>query len=265
MTSAGTATGTAAAGTDRDLLVRAAERRAVSTAAGATVRVIRTIGGWYWAIFALVAVTIAVLMTRYGSGLDEAVLDSQMGGSSRWVALVLGLIVPAAYLRLHLAAGGNRGTLVAGTVRGALLGGLLIGLMTAVYLTGERILLGALGQTWTREFGPPVDGWAGIALTVLTESLVVATYYLAGAATAAGYRRFGVVAGTLYGTLALVPAAVVDLATHTGVTALLVGPGNLPGGVGGVLLALAGGLVTVAAAAWLLRLPLRTVALRPAA
>lgn len=255
----------AAAATDRDALVRAAEGRAARTAAGATVRVIRTIGGWYWAIFAVVAVTIAVLMTRYGPGLDEAVLDSQMGGSSRWVALVLGLIVPAAYLRLHLAAGGTRRTLVSGTVRGALLGGLVIGLFTAVYLTGERLLLGALGQTWTREFGPPVDGWAGIALTVLTESLVVATYYLAGAGVAAGYRRLGVVAGTFYTAVALVPAAGVDLATHTGVTALLAGPADLPGGAGGVLLALVGGLVTVAGAAWLFNLPLRAVALRPSA
>ncbi|MFC8799776.1 hypothetical protein ACFT2C_18730 [Promicromonospora sp. NPDC057138] len=260
-----TTTGTVAASADRDRLVRDAERRAVRAAAGATVGVIRTIGGWYWAIFAVVAATIVVLMTRYGSGLDEAVLDSQMGGSSRWVVLVLGLVVPAAYLRLHLAAGGTRATLVAGTVRGALTGGLLIGAITAVYLTGERALFAALDLTWTREFGPPADGWAGIVLTVLTESLVVATYYLVGATIAAGYRHLGAVPGSLYVVVALVPAALVDLATHTGVTALIVGPRNLPGGVGGVLLALAGGLVTVAMAAWLFRMPLRTVALRPSA
>ena len=260
-----TTTGPVAAVADRDTQVRDAERRAVRAAAGATVRVVRTIGGWYWAIFAVVAGLIAVLMTRYGSGLDEAVLDSQMGGSSRWVVLVLGLIVPAAYLRLHLAAGGTRATLVAGTVRGALTGGLLIGAITAVYLVGERALFAGLGVTWTREFGPPADGWAGIALTVLTEALVVATYYLVGATVGAGYRRLGVVPGTLYVVVALVPAALVDLATHTGVTALIVGPRNLPDGAGGVLLALAGGLVTVALAAWLFRLPLRTVALRPSA
>ncbi|MDR7383668.1 hypothetical protein [Promicromonospora iranensis] len=260
-----TATGTVAAGADRDLLLRDAERRTVRAAAGASARVIRTIGGWYWLIFAVVAATIAVLTTRYGSGLDEAVLDSQMGGSSRWVVLVLGMIVPAAYLRLHLAAGGTRATLVAGTIRGALAGGLLIGAMTAVYLTGERALFAALGLTWTREFGPPADGWAGIALTILTEALVVATYYLVGATIAAGYRRLGVVPGTLYVVVALVPAALVDLVTHTGVTAVVVGLHNLPDGVGGVLLAPAGGLVTVALAAWLFRLPLRTVALRPSA
>lgn len=258
-----TATDTVAAGTDRDVVVRDAERRAVRAAARATVRVIRTIGGWYWAIFALVALLITVLMTRYGSGLDEAVLDSQMGGSSRWVVLVLGIIVPAAYLRLHLAAGGTRATLVAGTIRGALTGGLLIGAITAVYLTCERALFAALGLTWTREFGPPADGWAGIALTVLTEALVVATYYLVGATVAAGYRRLGVVPGTLYVVVALVPAALVDVATHTGVTALVIGPDDLPDGAGGALLALAGGLVTVALAAWLFRMPLRAVALRP--
>lgn len=258
-----TTTGTVAAGTDRDALVRDAERRAARAAAGGAVRVIRTIGGWYWVIFAAVAATITVAMTRYGPGMDDTVLDSQMGGSSRWVVLVLGIIVPAAYLRLHLAAGGTRATLVAGTVRGALTGGLLIGAITAVYLTGERALFAGLGLTWTREFGPPADGWAGIALTVLTEALVVATYFLVGATIAAGYRRLGVIPGTLYVVVALVPAALVDLATHTGVTALIVGPQNLPDGVGGVLLALAGGLATVALAAWLFRAPLRTVALRP--
>lgn len=246
---------------DRDGRVQAAERRATRIAAGVTVRFLRTIGGWYWLCFTAVSVAIAVLLTRYGAGLDDGVLDSQMGGSSRWFSLVLGLIVPAVYLRLHLAAGGTRRTLVAGTVRGALVGGLLIGLVTAVYLVGERMLFAALGQTWTREFGPPVEGWAGIALTILTETLVVATYYLAGATLAAGYRRLGVVTGTLYVVVALVPAALVDLVTHTGVVALLVGPQNLPDGVGGVLLALTGGLGTVAVAAWLFRVHLRTLRL----
>ncbi|MFC6509147.1 hypothetical protein ACFQBY_11850 [Promicromonospora citrea] len=256
-------TTTPAATTGRDGLVRAARQSAVRSAAGVAVRMIGTIAGWYWVIFAVVSVTIVVLMTRYGDGMEDAVLDSQMGGSSRWVVMVLGIIVPAAYLRLHLAAGGTRDTLVAGMLRGGLVGGLLIGLVTAVYLIGERALFDAVGQTWTRQFGPPADGWAGIGLTVLTEACVVATYFLVGAGVAAGFRRFGFVGGTLWTPVALVPAALVDLATHTGVTALLTGLERLPGGAGGVLLALGGGAVAVLLAAWLLRLLLRAVSLRP--
>src|SRR5690606_15245346 len=191
-------TTTSAAVTGRDDLARAARRSAVRSAAGIAVRMIGTIGGWYWVIFSVVSVTIVVLMTRYGDGMENAVLDSQMGGSSRWVVMVLGIIVPAAYLRLHLAAGGTRDSLAAGMLRGGLVAGLLIGLVTAVYLVGERALFDAVGQSWTRQFGPPADGWAGIGLTVLTEACVVATYFLTGAGVAAGFRRFGFVGGTLW-------------------------------------------------------------------
>lgn len=259
-----TATRPTTAGTGRDALVRAAERRAARRAAGVTVRIVRTVGGLYWAIFVVVAAAIILGTARFGSGLDTGILDAQMGGPSRWFMMVLGMIVPAAYLRLHLAAGGTRGTLATGTVRGALAGGALLGPVTAVYLLGERALFEALGQTWSRTYGLPVDGWAGFALTLVTEALVVATYYLVGAAIAAGYYRLGMVRGTVYILAALVPAALVDLATHTGVTTLVVGPQSLPDGGPGVLLGLAGGAATVALAAWLFSAPLRSIPLRPA-
>ncbi len=253
-----------AVGAGRDALVREAEGRAARRAAGATIRIVRMIGAWYWVIFVIVAVAIILGKTRFGSGVDEGIIDAQMGGPSRWFVMVLGMIIPAAYLRLHVAAGGTRRALVTGTVRGALVGGAMLGLVTAIYLVGERALFDALDQTWSREYGLPVDGYAGIALTIVTETLVVATYYLVGAAISAGYYRLGMVWGTAYAVAALVPAALVDLATHTGVTALVVGPQNLPDGGLGVLLGLAGALATVALAAWLFGMPLRSIPLRPA-
>ena len=245
-------------------LVREADARAVRRAAGVTIRVVRTIGVWYWVIFTVVAVTIILAQSRFGSGMDEGVLDAQMGGSSRWFVLVLGIVVPATYLRLHVAAGGTRRAFAIGTVRGALVGGVLMGLVSAVYLVGERALFGALGLSWSRAFGLPVDGFAGIALGFVTDTLVVATYYLVGAAIAAGYYRLGLVRGTAYVVLALVPAALVDLATHSGVAAAVVGVENLPGGALGIVLGLAGALVTVALAGWLFGTPLRSIPLRPA-
>lgn len=237
---------------------------ATRTAAGVTIRVVRMVGGWYWAIYTTVAVAVIVGVTRFGDGMDQSFLDSQAGSPSRWFALVLGIIIPAAYLRLHVAAGGTRRALATGTVRGALVVGALFGLVTGVFLVGERALFGALGLTWARELGLPFDGYAGIALAVVTESLVVATYYLVGAAISAGYYRLGVLQGTAYVLAALVPVALVDLATHTGVMTLLVGPDVLPGGGAGVLLAVIGGLAAVAFAAWLFSTPLRTISLRPA-
>jgi hypothetical protein len=108
-----------------------------------------------------------------------------------------------------------------------------------------------------------VDGYAGIALTLLTEALVAATYYLVGAAIAAGYYRLGMVRGTVHVLATLVPAALVDLASHTGVMSLIVGLDNLPDGGPGVLLGLVGGAVAIGLAAWLLSVPLRSVPLRP--
>ena len=250
-------------GAARDVLTREAERRAVRQAAGVTLRIVRTVGGLYWAIFVAVAAAIIIGVTRFGSGLDASIFDAQMGGPSRWFMMVLGIIIPAAYLRLHLAAGGTRRTLATGTVRGALIGGAMLGPVTAIYLVGERALFGALDQSWSRTYGLPVDGWAGIALTMLTESFVVATYYLVGAAISAGYYRLGMVRGMAYVVAALVPAALVDLATHTGVTTLVVSSEALPDGGAGVLLSVAGGLVAIALAAWLFSLPLRSIPLRP--
>jgi hypothetical protein len=251
------------AGSERDELVRAADRRGARQAAAVTLRVVGIVGGWYWVIFAVVAVAIILGSVRFGSGLDQGLVDAQMGGSSRWFALVLGIIVPAAYLRLHVAAGGSRRSLAVGTVYGALAGGALLGLATALYTAGERALFGALDLTWVREYGLPVDGYGGVALAFVTDSLVAATYYLVGAAISAGYYRLGMVRGTVYVLLALVPAAVVDLASHSGVTALVVGLDTLPDGGAGVLAGLAGGAVAVTLAAWLFRVPLRSIPLRP--
>lgn len=251
-------------GADRAALNREADARAARRAAGVTIRVVRTIGVWYWVIFTVVAVTIILAQARFGSGMTEGILDAQMGGASRWFVMVLGIIVPAAYLRLHLAAGGTRRTLATGTVRGALVGGAMIGLVSAVYLVGERALFGALDLTWAREYGLPVDGLAGIVLSVVTETLVAATYYLVGAAISAGYYRLGMVRGTAYVVVALVPAALVDLATRSGVGAVIAGLGNLPDGAPGIVLGLTGGLVTVALAGWLFGTPLRSIPLRPA-
>lgn len=251
-------------GASREALVRAAGRRGARQAAAVSVRVVSVIGGWYWAIFAVVAVSIIVGSAHFGSGLDQGIVDAQIGGSSRWFMMVLGIIVPAAYLRLHVAAGGTRTSLATGTVRGAVVGGALIGLVTALYTVGERALFGALDLTWSREYGLPVDGFAGVALTMVAEALVAATYYLAGAAISAGYYRLGMVRGTVYVLAALVPAALVDLATHTGVAALLVGLDTLPAGGTGVLLGLVGGAVAVGLAAWLFSVPLRSIRLRPA-
>jgi hypothetical protein len=252
-----------AAGSGRDELARAADRRGTRQAAAVTVRVVSVVGGWYWAIFAVVAVAIILGSVRFGSGLDQGLVDVQIGGSSRWFTMVLGIIVPAAYLRLHVAAGGSRRSLAAGTAYGALLAGALFGLVAALYTVGERALFGALGLTWAREYGLLVDGFPGVVLTFVVDALVAATYYLVGAAISAGYYRLGMARGTAYVLLALVPAAVVDLASHTGVTALVVGLDTLPSGGTGVLVGLAGGAVAVAVAACLFSAPLRSIPLRP--
>ena len=87
-------------------LVREADQRGARRAGAVTVRVVATIGAWYWAIFVVVAAAVIIGNDRFGSGLDQGVLDAQMGGPSRWFLLVLGIIIPAAYLRPRRAAAG---------------------------------------------------------------------------------------------------------------------------------------------------------------
>jgi len=250
--------------TDRDALVAAAERRAVRVAQRRVLNPMLLIGGIYWLIYAVVVVGIVVGNELAGNVLTRSIIDMQWGGSSRWMVFVLGLIIPAALLRPHVAAGGTRRSLATGTLRAALLTGLVFGAATAVYLAGERALFGAFGMTWNElDSGLPLDGIGGFAVRGLAETLVTAAYALSGAAIAMGYYRYGIGRGTAFIPVALVPVVLADLASRTGGLAAIVGDRYpFDGGVA-VVVGIAGALVALGIAAWLMPAVQRGIPLRP--
>ncbi len=251
---------------ERAALARAARRRASRTVRRNVVAAFATVGGWFWAIYAVVGVGVPLLVSRAGGEMDGGIFESS-AGTPRWFAFVLGIIVPAAALTLHLAAGGTRAAFSAGVVRGAALAGLGFGVLTAAYVSGEQVLYPALGLDWGRAAGLAAGSPAADALlTVVAEALAVTTYVLCGAAIAVGYKRLGVWTGTGFILPMLVLIALTDLAMRGGVGGLVLSNVARSDGIasaGAVALGLAGGLLALALAAGALHLLVRGVRLRP--
>lgn len=251
---------------ERVQLARAAHRRAARAVRRNVVAVFGVVGGWFWAVYAVVGIAVPLVVSGAGGEMDRGIFESS-AGSPRWFAFVLGIIVPAASLTLHLAAGGTRSAFTAGVARGAAVAGLGFGILTVAYIQGERLLFGAIGFGWERAAGLQAGGPVPDALlTVLTEALSVTTYVLCGAAIAAGYKRFGVWSGTVLVVPLLVPIALTDLATRGGVGGLVlsnVEPSGDAMAAGEIVLGLAGGLVALGLAAGALHLLVRSVRLRP--
>ncbi len=250
---------------ERAALARAARRRAARSVRRYVVAAFILVGGWFWVVYALVGVAVPLLVSRAGGVMDEGISESS-AGTPRWFAFVLGIILLAAALTIHVAAGGTRGAFTAGMVRGAARAGLAFGALTVAFLTGERLLYPALGHPWERQAGLGVDDPAlDAVVTFAAEALSVTTYILVGAAIAAGYRRFGVWSGTVLVVPLLVPLALADLATRGGVGGLVlsnVAPLDTTA-AGRVVLGLVGAVAALALAAGALHLLVRGVRLRP--
>lgn len=251
---------------ERAELARAAHRRAARAVRRNVVAVFAAVGGWFWAVYAVVGVAVPLLVARADSQMDRGIFESS-AGSPRWFAFVLGIIVAAAALTLHLAAGGTRSAFRDGIAQGAVVAGLAFGVLTVAYLEGERLLYGALGLGWERTAGLQTgDVVSGALLTLAAEALSVATYALCGAAIAAGYKRFGVWSGTVLIVPLLVPIALTDVATRGGVGGRIlsdVAPLDGATSAGALVLGLAGGLLALGLAAGAVHLLVRSVRLRP--
>ncbi|WP_369370057.1 hypothetical protein AB1046_14720 [Promicromonospora sp. Populi] len=177
------------------------------------------VGVWFWAVYAVYAVAITVGNAATGNDLEISAFDATIG-SSRWPVIWLGVAASVAILALHVAAGGSRRSLFEGTLRGSLVVGAGFGVVTTLALLGERELSTALGMTWRRLGALPFDSPVAVLGTAVAESLVITTYILVGACVAAGYLRTRAW-GTLLMIPLLLPAALVDVATRTGVLGAL--------------------------------------------
>ncbi|GAA1859147.1 hypothetical protein [Myceligenerans crystallogenes] len=187
--------------------VRAVERRVVTA--------VRVVGVWYWPILAFAAVLVAVLQWRLGA-LEGSTVEYVLG-SVRWFGFSLGVILPMALIRPHLAAGGTRRALLHGLARGAAWTGLIFGLVIAVLYLAEQLVWGLIGWDWHRSLG--ISGGTGpvtFGVNLVGEGLVTLIYFLLGTAVAAGFTRLGPWLGLALCLLLGIPALIADIALYAG-------------------------------------------------
>lgn len=240
---------------------RALHRHAVRATRRRYLRALAFAGVGFWAGWAALVLTLPVIVERWGGEADGLVHDAA-GGPVRWVALGVGVLTTATTLTLHVAAGGTRRSVVEGGLRAALIAGPVLGVLAAALALAERAVYADLGRYWQGTAAPlGVDTVTGVVVLVVGESLVVVTYLLVGTAVIAGFRRAGMWRGALLVLPLLVPAALADLATRTGLFGLPLRGGydsvavGVVATVGGTLLAAA--LAAVVAARMLHAVPLR--------
>lgn len=176
------------------------------------------IGAWYWVVVVLIAAALLVIELRTGE-IGDGSMVGRVLTSSRWFMFVMGLLIPFALLVPHVAAGGTRKAFVDGIIRGALVGGGLFGLVAALLLLIERPVFTALDRPWFRENA--VGPGNGFTLSVISEALAVATFFLVGVAVSVAYSRFGGWVGTALLPLFLVPAGLSQLLESSFVTGLV--------------------------------------------
>jgi hypothetical protein len=229
------------------------------------------VGIWFWGVYLLYAVGITLGNAAAGNDLKISALDATIG-SARWPMIWLGISASVGILALHVAAGGSRRSMFGGVVRGAVVVGAGFGVVTTLALLGERLLSTSLGMTWRRVGALPFDSPAAVLGTAVAEALVITTYLLVGAAIGVGFTQVRAW-GTLLMIPLLIPAALVDLATRTGVLGMIanvelrpdIDHAEVPPSEGLVttLLGVGGGVIAVVLAAVLLYALLRTAPVRP--
>ncbi|WP_402468499.1 hypothetical protein [Isoptericola aurantiacus] len=242
---------------------RTLHARAVGVARRRFLRVLLLAGLWFWTVWFLLVLGLPIVVSRWG-GVATGLSYDTAGSPARWPAFAVGIIATGALLRIHLAAGGTRRALVEGVAGGALVGGVAYGVLGVVLPLLEQQVYAEVGLPWRGPGGAfALDSAARIVASVVAGTLLIVTYALVGTGVLAGYRRWGALRGTLAIVPLLVPCALVDAATRTGVfgiwlrdapvTSVLDAAGSL-----------AGALLAAALAAVVAHRLLRDVRTRPA-
>lgn len=245
------------------LMSARAHRRVASAAVRRRVlRALLVAGAWFWAIWAALVVGAPLAVDRWGGELEGLTYDAA-AGPARWVCFAVGLITTAVFLTVHVAAGGTRRSYRDGVLQAAVLAAAVFVVLSVLLSVAEERLYAAIDRPYQGNAGPlDLDGPVGLIVTGAGEGLVLVTYVLVGVAIQAGYRTVGAWRGTLLVLPLLVPAAIADVATRTGLAGLPLRDGY-DDVVLGTVGTLGGGLVAAALAAVVAHRLLRTVPLRP--
>lgn len=242
--------------------VRTLQRRASGAARRRFLRTLLWAGVWFWALWAVLVLSLPLIVNRWG-GVAEGLSYDTAGSPARWPAFAVGIIATGGLLATHLAAGGTRRALLDGVARGAVVGGAVFAVATIALTLFEQEVYASLDMPWQGVAGPlALDTVGGIALTVVAETLVITTYALVGVAVLGGYHRWGWLRGTLAIVPLLIPAALADVATRTGIFGLPL-RGTYVASWLGVVGTIAGVLVAVALAALVAHRMLQEVRPRP--
>lgn len=240
---------------------RTAEKRSLRTATWNMTAGSWTVGVWYWAIVVVVAAVIGYLGGQTNTFEGEPI-EGVVNGSVKFFLFVLGIIFPIGSIAVHVAAGGTRRSLIRAAWLTAGVVGVTFGLAAALLGYAEWAVFRSLGWLPTLE-SSQLDVDARVLGTVfLSQVFFCAVYWLVGAAIGMGYYRLRFLRGTFALPLLLVPVALVELAFQSGYFgkpfAQAVGLDDVE-----VLIAVGGGLVALAAAAFAFRLVTRSVAIAP--
>ncbi|MEL7976447.1 hypothetical protein AAG589_11340 [Isoptericola sp. F-RaC21] len=246
---------------------RAPARRAPAAAATAAARnrFVRTLtvgGTWFWGCWAALVLALPLAVERWGGEADGLTYDAA-GDPARWVPFAIGIVLTAGLLTVHLSAGGTRRSFLGGGARAGALVGVGFGVLVVLLTLAEERLYTSLDRPWQGSATPlGLDTPVGVGVTVVGETFVVVTYLLVGVAVGAGYRRLGAWRGTLLVVPLLVPCALVDLVTRTGIFGIPLRGGYDHVALGAVL-TVVGGAAAAALAAAVAHRMLRDVPLRP--
>ncbi|MCZ2263656.1 MULTISPECIES: hypothetical protein [unclassified Isoptericola] len=214
------------------------------------VRRLLAAGAWFWGIWAFVVAVVPAAVDRWGGELVGLTYELA-GAPARWVALAVAAVYCGAWLRGHLAAGGTRRSLVIGVLQGAAIVGPVFGVLTVLLTLAEERVFRAIDEPWPGGATPvPLDTVAGIVVTIVGETLVVLTYALVGAAAIGYYRAMPArlyLLGPLHAVPLLVPLAIVDLSTRTGLLGIPL-RGGYDDPVVAALVVAGGGVLAVAVA-----------------
>lgn len=178
---------------DRAARRRALERRGMNETFWSALIMVWTVGIWFWVIYIAIMVGLTFVMTRFAPE-DVTVVFGQVQTPAVFL-FVMGIIVVAAILNVHVLSGGTRRS----AARGWVLAALALGTTFALASMGVALLVGWIATLQGADQFVGVQTWS----TLLAQVFASTEGVLAGIAVALGYRRFG---GWL-GTLALVVTA----------------------------------------------------------
>lgn len=215
---------------------------------------------WTWVVASIVYAGVITAVARWGS-IDQGLWQSVAAGWQRYVVFGAGVTTTTTYLRTFLRNGVSRSLLSSASTASAVLVALLGTAWISAGYVAEKLVYDHYG--WVQELNSnAVFGWSDLWRVALETPLVLVAYFISGWIVGAGFYRFGVAGGIALTLPGLVPAALAELFASRDFGGI-----DLDARTGWfdrphLALAVATGVVVVAASAWVARRITRALPVR---